>query len=116
MIRIYNNFDIKILKKYKKIKDYKDKSEIKWYWRSPCNCIGDIKHNDGGNYHTILMLYKFDFENKEIYILVKSDTRDKCFSNEDTKKYVFYLGENHYYFLLELEEWEDINFYEIVEF
>jgi len=117
MIKIYDNFDIKILKKYNnKIKDYSDKAEIKWYWRSPCNCIGDIKHNDGGNYHSQLLFYKFDIENenKEVFLLIKTDTRDKVFATEN-KKYVFYLGEKYYY-LLELEEWEDLLYYEIVEF
>jgi hypothetical protein len=94
--------------------DYRSKAELIFYWTAPCNCGQNIQHNDGGNYHSVLKFYKFNIDNKEIYILVKSDTRD--FYGD--KSYVLYHSENweKHYILLELEEWESLLHSEIIEF
>jgi len=80
-----------------------------WSWIAPCNCYinNSIQHNDGGNYHSVLKFFEFVIGNKDIFVLIKSDTRD--FLGE--KRYVVY--EN--YVLLEIFDWEEILFYEIIE-
>jgi len=94
--------------------DYRGKAKLIFYWSAPCNCGDYIQHNDGGNYHTVLKFFQFIIDDKEIYILVKSDTRD-FYGN---KSYVLYHNENweKHYILLELEEWENLLYSEIVEF
>jgi len=102
-----------------KILDYVNSDNYKrayghyyWHWISPCNCYlyNGIQHNDGGYYHTVLKFYKFNIGNKEIYILIKTDTRE--FFGE--RKYLVYEDYENY-ILLELFDWEELLFFEIVE-
>ena len=113
-IEIYTD-DINIEKLDGDLFDYRKEAKLIFYWTAPCNCKENIQHNDGGNYHTVLKFYKFTIDNKEIYILVKSDTRNFY----DDKSYVFYdifsENEEKHYMLLELEDWESIIYYEIIE-
>jgi hypothetical protein len=83
--------------------------KLVWRWISPCNCGENVNHNDGGFYHKVLYFYRFEFPNVDIFVMVESDTRD-FFSEE--KKYVLYKD----YILLELKEWEEVIFKEIVEY
>jgi hypothetical protein len=110
-IEIYDEFNIEVLDG--DVFDYRKEAKIIWSWTAPCNC-STVRHNDGGNYHTVLKFYKFNIDNKEIYIIVESDTRD--FYGD--KLYVLYHTENgeKHYLLLELEDWEDIIFHKIVEY
>ena len=52
----------------------------------PCDCMqkyGDIKHNDGGNYHSIVRIYMIT---PCVYLAVHGDTRE-LFS-ADERKYI----------------------------
>jgi hypothetical protein len=98
MIKILNYIDKNLKRTY---------GHYLWCWIAPFN-YKDIEHNNVNKYHSILKFFQFTIGYKDIFILIKSDTREFF----GTKKYIVFED----YVLLELFEWEEVLFSEIVEY
>ncbi len=70
-----------------------------------CNCFelyGDIKHNNGGNYHSETRVY--EVPNTNYYIFVHGNTREYFVGDQYEEMIVIVNGEPRYGFLLRDDE------------
>ena len=74
----------------------------KFIIREICNCSDDIKHINGGNYHSEIRIY--EVPNTGYFIFVYGNTRETFCDDEYSKMIVTINGTAKYWFWLRYDE------------